>query len=559
MFSGQEVYKPQNNVRVVTATSLFDGHDVAINVMRRLIQWAGCEVIHLGHNRSAQEIVDCAIQEGVQSIAITSYQGGHIEYFKYIYDLLQKRDGSQIKIFGGGGGTILPKEIETLHNYGITRVYSPDDGRSMGLQGMINDLVKKSDFSIGESMNGQFSQVNTKNHSTISHLISSYENFPHSSTFPVNTGQDKSMETPVLGITGTGGAGKSSLVDEIILRMLSDFPDKMLAVFSVDPSKQKTGGALLGDRIRMNSISNERVYMRSFATRQVNQSISKYLKEALEVVKGAGFDLIILETSGIGQSGTEIVDYSDIALYVMTPEYGAPTQLEKINMLDYADIVVLNKSDKKGSLDALKEVKKQYQRNHQLWDTNEEDIPVFSTIASFFNDPGMNEFYFHLVALLNDNSGDRFKIKQGLTSQNHPIGEIIPPNRVRYLSEIAESIRNFNEKVEEQREIAQNLYCLEKASNILGDSSEGFRAIQREKEKLKSKIDPENLKIIEDWSAKKQSYREETFTYKVRGKDITVENFHQSLSHTKIPKITLPKYEGWGEILKWSLQEKYSR
>lgn len=367
-------YKPKSHVRIVTAASLFDGHDAAINIMRRIIQSVGCEVIHLGHNRSVQEIVSCAIQEDVQAIAITSYQGGHIEFFKYMYDLLQEKGAGHIKIFGGGGGTILPAEIKELHAYGVARIYAPDDGRSMGLQGMINDLVGQADFPLGDKLDGG-ALPDVRHPERIARWISAAENFPDAYQSmrekQGHGGEDKTV--PVLGITGTGGAGKSSLVDELARRFLVDFPDKHLAIISVDPSKRKTGGALLGDRIRMNAIHHPRVYMRSLATRQANLSLSKHVKDAVDIVKMAGFDLVILETSGIGQSDTEVADHADLSLYVMTPEYGAASQLEKIDMLDFADLIALNKFDKKGAFDALRDVKKQFVRNHGLWDAKDEE------------------------------------------------------------------------------------------------------------------------------------------------------------------------------------------
>ena len=390
-------YKLKNKIRIVTAASLFDGHDAAINIMRRIIQASGAEVIHLGHDRSVQEVVECAIQEDANAIAMTSYQGGHMEYFKYMYDLLKERGCSHIKIFGGGGGTILPEEIKELQAYGIARIYHPDDGRTMGLQGMINDMLSKCDFVTGEKLNGEVDELTRKNPKAIAQLISCAEN-NHSlfeKYYPqltVNRKQETG-NSPVLGITGTGGAGKSSLIDELVRRFLLEFKNKTIAIISVDPTKRKTGGALLGDRIRMNSIRNPRVYMRSFATRQSNLALSAHVKEAVDIVKAAEYDLIILETSGIGQSDTEITDHSDVSLYVMTPEYGAASQLEKIDMLDFADVIALNKFDKRGAMDALRDVKKQYKRNHQLFDIADEEIPVFGTIASQFNDPGMNQLY----------------------------------------------------------------------------------------------------------------------------------------------------------------------
>ena len=389
----EKIYKPKNKVRIVTAASLFDGHDAAINIMRRIIQSTGCEVIHLGHDRSVQEVVNCAIQEDANAIAITSYQGGHVEYLKYMFDLLKELNSEHIKIFAGGGGTILPEEIKELHNYGISRIYHPDDGRKMGLQGMINDLVKKSDFSIGDIFPNNIKKLN--NYSNISRLISAAENFPNKCKKEINKihSLSKKQSIPVLGITGTGGAGKSSLIDEFVLRFLNNFDSKRIGIISVDPSKRKSGGALLGDRIRMNSINSERVYMRSLATRQANLALSAHVKDALAILKCANFDLLILETSGIGQSDTEILDHSDLSLYVMTPEYGAATQLEKIDMLDFADFIAINKFDKRGSLDALRDVKKQYQRNHKLFQEDFDKMPVYGTVASQFNNGGMNHLF----------------------------------------------------------------------------------------------------------------------------------------------------------------------
>lgn len=467
-------YSPQHKVRIVTAASLFDGHDAAINVMRRIIQSTGCEVIHLGHDRSVQEVVDTAIQEDANAIAMTSYQGGHNEYFKYMYDLLKEKGAPHIRIFGGGGGVILPQEIEELMQYGITRIYSPDDGRALGLQGMINDLVQKSDYPTGEELGDAPSAFVSGNHAAIAKMISGAENFPEKHAGILSEIRTKAVQskTPVLGITGTGGAGKSSLVDELVRRFLIDFPDKKLGIISVDPSKRKTGGALLGDRIRMNSIHNERVYMRSLATRQANLALSKHVDDAIAILKVAGFDLIIVETSGIGQSDTEITEHSNVALYVMTPEYGAATQLEKIDMLDFANIIALNKFDKRGAADALRDVRKQFQRNHKLFDQDVDSMPVFGTIASQFNDPGMNSLYKKVMDTLVEKTG------APLNSQFHASDEmsekifIIPPSRTRYLSEISETVRNYNQWTEQQSEIAQQLYQLQGTIEILGSKAE---------------------------------------------------------------------------------------
>lgn len=553
-------YKPVNHIRIVTAASLFDGHDAAINIMRRIIQSTGCEVIHLGHNRSVHEIVDCAIQEDAQAIAITSYQGGHVEYFKYMYDLLKERGSEHIKIYGGGGGTILPEEIKELHLYGITRIYSPDDGREMGLQGMINDLVKGSDYTIGHKLNGQAKMLNKENVSAIARVISAAENFPeeHQNVLEeIRSSIQSKTVAPVLGITGTGGAGKSSLVDELVRRFLLDFEDKNIAVISVDPSKRKTGGALLGDRIRMNAIFSDRVYMRSLATRQSNLALSKYVKDAVDIVKASGFDLIILETSGIGQSDTEITDHSDMSLYVMTPEYGAATQLEKIDMLDFADVIALNKFDKRGALDALRDVKKQYKRNHNLWETSDDDLPVFGTIASQFNDPGMNQLYKVIMDQLVEKTGADLESSFQSTREMSEKIFIIPPRRTRYLSEISESIRGYNETVEKQKEIAQKLYGLAKTLEVMKslDKEEAIKSIEEAKSQLELDLDPRNKKLLDEWSDKKVMYGGDSFTYEVRGNKIEVETSTETLSRTRVPKVSLPRYEAWGDVLKWSLQE----
>ncbi|MFT7587924.1 MAG: methylmalonyl-CoA mutase [Limisphaerales bacterium] len=555
-----EVYKPSNKVRIVTAASLFDGHDAAINVMRRIIQSTGCEVIHLGHDRSVEEVVNCAIQEDAQAIAMTSYQGGHNEYFKYMYDLLKERGAGHIKIFGGGGGVILPDEIRDLQAYGITKIYSPDDGRALGLQGMINDLVKISDFATGNNLNGEIGKLNQRDSGSIARLISSAENFPElAEPFLVEIRKQAAVsKTPVLGITGTGGAGKSSLVDELVRRFLMDFPDKHIGIISVDPSKRKTGGALLGDRIRMNAISNDRVYMRSLATRQANLALSKHVDEAVDILKAAGFDLIILETSGIGQSDTEITEFSDMSLYVMTPEYGAATQLEKIDMLDFADLIAINKFDKRGALDAVRDVKKQYKRNHNLFELEDENVPVYGTIASQFNDPGTNTLYKAILTKLAEKAPEselesNFQAPEEMSEKVF----IIPPKRTRYLAEIAESIKGYNDWATVQRELAQRLYAFDKSIEAIkaeGDTA-GVEAIEAIKSKTELDFDPKNKVLLENWPALAQQYRDEIFTFHVRNKAINVETHTESLSHQKIAKVALPRYEAWGDLLHWMLQE----
>ena len=568
-------YKPKNKVRIVTAASLFDGHDASINIMRRIIQATGVEVIHLGHDRSVEEVVNTAIQEDANAIAMTSYQGGHNEYFKYMYDLLQEKGAGHIKIFGGGGGVILPEEIKDLMAYGITRIYSPDDGREMGLQGMINDLVQKADFAIGDSLNGEVNILHEKDPKSIARVISSAENFPDVAKDALERihNKNKDSKTPVLGITGTGGAGKSSLVDELVRRFLIDFPKKTVGLISVDPSKRKTGGALLGDRIRMNAINSPRVYMRSLATRQSNLALSKYVNEAVEVLKAAEYDLIILETSGIGQSDTEILEHSDVSLYVMTPEFGAATQLEKIDMLDFADLVAINKFDKRGALDALRDVKKQYMRNHNLWHADPDTMPVFGTIASQFNDPGMNTLYKAIMDEIVEKTQADLKSTFEISREMSEKIFVIPPARTRYLSEIAENNRAYDDKANSQIIVAQKLYGIFKTIEsvtdnvpnldksgleIIGayDENEDFvKLLVDEFDRVKMDLDPYNWEIITGWDKKVNKYKVPTYAFKVRDKEIKIETHTKSLSHTDIPKVALPKYSAWGDILKWSLQE----
>ena len=558
----QTPYKPKNKIRIVTAASLFDGHDAAINVMRRIIQSTGVEVIHLGHDRSVQEVVETAIQEDANAIAMTSYQGGHNEYFKYMKDLLVENGAGHIKIFGGGGGVILPEEIKELHDYGITRIYSPDDGRELGLQGMINDLVERSDYPTGANLNGEIDRIVSKDNTSIARLISGAENFPEESASilaEVHKMAEK-VETPVLGITGTGGAGKSSLVDELVRRFLIDFEDKTIGIISVDPSKRKTGGALLGDRIRMNSIKNERVYMRSLATRQSNLALSKHVAEAVSILKAAQFDLIILETSGIGQSDTEITEHSDMSLYVMTPEFGAATQLEKIDMLDFADIIAINKFDKRGSLDALRDVKKQYQRNHLLWDAKDEELPVYGTIASQFNDPGMNRLYKRIMEILVEKTGTTLESTFEISDEMSEKIFVIPPSRTRYLAEIAENNRSYDAWATSQSQVAQKLYGIQKSIESIkeleiDDKDRLIKGLEETYEKMSLELDPKNLKLINDWAEVQEKYKNPVYSFKVRDKEIKMETHTESLSHSQIPKVALPKYEAWGDLLKWNLQE----
>lgn len=547
-----------NKVRIVTAAALFDGHDAAINIMRRILQSKGAEIIHLGHNRSVAEIVECAIEEDVQGIAITSYQGGHVEFFKYMKDLLDENGCGHIKIFGGGGGTILPSEIEELHAYGITRIYSPDDGRKMGLEGMIEDVVKSCDFNLNG--NGEYKSPMTlgevKDVRTIARKITNVENGV------ITTGDQKpatDSSIPVLGITGTGGAGKSSVTDEIVRRFLNTYTDKTIAVISVDPSKKKTGGALLGDRIRMNAISSPRAYMRSLATRESDVALSQYVQEAIDICRAAAFDFVILESAGVGQSDASILEYCNVSMYVMTPEYGAPSQLEKINMLDYADVICLNKFDKAGALDALHDVRKQYKRNHSLWDAKDDQLPVVGTIAAQFNDAGVNELFERLMEKIESKTGVTFKghvEHHDHTKDTSNQSTIIPPKRVRYLAEIAETINDYDQWVNDQAAVARQLYHLDGTLTLSGLKTPAVvEELKNIQSALQEQLHPSNKKLLESWPTTKDRYSKEFYEFKVRDKVIRQPLTYKSLSGTVLPKVLLPKYSDWGDILKWQLQE----
>jgi len=547
-------FSTQQKVRIVTAASLFDGHDAAINIMRRILQSKGAEIIHLGHNRSVAEIVECAIEEDVQGIAITSYQGGHVEFFKYMKDLLEQNGCGHIKIFGGGGGTILPNEIEELHQYGITRIYSPDDGRTMGLEGMIEDVIKQCDFDLNDK--GDFSQPMTLGELKDIRLVARNITQAENNNFE---GVDKDLlaaiQTPVLGITGTGGAGKSSVTDEIVRRFLQQYTDKTIAVISVDPSKKKTGGALLGDRIRMNAISSPRAYMRSLATRESDKALSKYVQDAIDICKVAGYDFIILESAGVGQSDASILDYCNVSMYVMTPEYGAPSQLEKINMLDYTDLVCVNKFDKAGALDALHDVRKQYKRNHGLWNAKDEDLPIVGSIAAQFNDAGINQLFALLMQTIVQKTGVDFSLQNQLGAiSSFSASTIIPPARVRYLSEIAETIHAYDAHVKAQSKLATQWYQLKGAAQIVKDNA-ATNAIQSAIVDVETLITPDNKKRIENWSAIQHRYQQPFYEFQVRDKVIKQPLTYKSLSGTMLSKVYLPTYQDWGDILKWQLQE----
>jgi methylmalonyl-CoA mutase len=565
-----EIYIPKNKIRFVTATSLFDGHDATINIIRRILQSSGAEVIHLGHNRSVEEVVNCAIQEDVHGIALTSYQGGHNEYFKYMYDLLQERGGSHIKIFGGGGGVFLPQEIEELQQYGIARIYSPDDGRRMGLQGMINDMLRQCDHKIRHKLNGEVSHLSEKNIKAIATVISAIENNSQQTEKVVSEINNliKGKTIPVLGITGTGGSGKSSLVDELVRRFLNESSlsddstvsskeslGKTIAIISVDPSKRKTGGALLGDRIRMNSINNPRVYMRSLATRQANLALSKNVQESIDICKAAGYDLIIVETSGIGQSDTEITEHCDISMYIMTPEFGAATQLEKIDMLDFADLVVINKFDKRGADDALRDVRKQYKRNHRLFDAMDENLPVFGTIASQFNDPGMNHLFDALIKGIKEKTGTDLNIPVKSGNEKSEKIYIIPSDRLRYLAEINEASQAYSIWVDGQCRIAQQLFQVKGTLSLIESKGQSEKLLQALYSEIEESLDKDCKRLLEEWPETVKKYTADDFVYKVRDKEIRQSMYYESLSKLRIPKIALPKYEAWGDILRWLLTE----
>jgi methylmalonyl-CoA mutase len=547
-------FETKHKVRIVTATSLFDGHDASINIMRRIAQAAGAEVVHLGHNRSASEIVDAAIEEDAQAVAVTSYQGGHLEFFEYIHDLLAERGCGHVRIFGGGGGVILPHEIEELHAYGICRIYSPDDGRRLGLVGMVQDMLRRCDFAPPKEFDVAALAAREPRH--VARAITAAENEPER-VRRLLAGRAPARPAPVLGITGTGGAGKSSLIDELVRRFLLDFPDRTLAILSVDPTRRRTGGALLGDRIRMNAVHSPRAFMRSLATRQANLALSRCINDALAVLRVAGYDLILLETSGIGQSDTEIVDLADVALYVMTPEYGSAMQLEKIDMLDYADVVAINKFDRLGAKDALRDVRKQLRRNRVNFDLPDEALPVYGTIASQFNDAGTNRLYRALLGVLNTKAGYAFDSSLPAGEGEPSVLNIIPPARTRYLAEIAESNRRYGRWAHEQSEIARRLYQIDGATLQLDPQRDGaaIRALQARRAELAPQLDPECARALREWPDVVESYRTEFHTFKVRGRDVRVQQRTESLSRVSVPKVALPRYRDHGDLLYWLLSE----
>src|SRR5699024_2910792 len=502
------IYRPKHAIRFVSASSLFDGHDASINIMRRILQSTGAEVIHLGHNRSVEEVVHAAIQEDAQGIAISSYQGGHVEYFKYMVDLLKEQGADHIKVFGGGGGTILPREIKELHDYGVAWIFSPEDGRKYGLQGMINKIMDAADFLPPVDLKKDTEKLYQGDRQAMARLVTYVENNEVDDDEKkklLDELQKKNTDTPVLGMTGTGGAGKSSLTDELIRRFMNEIPDKKIAIISIDPTKKKTGGALLGDRIRMNAIFTDRVYMRSLATRGSRTELSQSLHDVLDVLRASGFDFIIVETSGIGQGDAAITDVTDLSMYVMTSEFGAPSQLEKIDMIDFADFVVINKFEQKGSEDALNQVRKQYQRSHMLFGEDKETFPVFGTIASQFNDAGTNALFASMIDTLNEKYGwdesvdfVRYKIAE---KQNM----IITNERRHYLREIAQHVRSYHDNTKRQSDIARKLYQLEGVKNIL-DDAESIETIDQKIQTYEEKLDPEAKKQLDGWDELKDKY-----------------------------------------------------
>lgn len=558
-----EIYKPKHHIRIVTASSLFDGHDASINIMRRILQSSGAEIIHLGHNRSVEEVVNAAIHENAQAIAVSSYQGGHVEYFKYMYDLLKEKGAPHIRIYGGGGGVIIPKEIKELHDYGIAWIFSPEDGRKLGLQGMMNQILEQCDYeTVQQFAVEKLDEVTTERPELLGRLITyaeeNYDKDNDEAKALLTEVRARSKKTPVFGITGTGGAGKSSLTDELIRRFLHELPNKKVAILSIDPTKQKTGGALLGDRIRMNAIFNDRVYMRSIATRGSRSELTKSIEDILATVKIAGYDLIIVETSGIGQGDADIVDVSDLSMYVMTSEFGAPSQLEKIDMIDYADLIAINKFERKGSEDALNQVRKQYQRSRLLWDKDLSEMPVYGTIASQFNDIGTNTLFAAIIRLMNEKFGYEWTTSYDAIGKTEMQNVIIPTDRIYYLREISSTVREYHKKSRVQEELARRYFQLEGSIQALKDEKIDdvhVDTLQSLADATYEELSPESKKILKNWETLKESYAGEEFVTKIRDKEIHTLLRTTSLSGLHIPKVALPKFKDYGEILRWVYRE----
>jgi len=561
-------YQATHKVRFVTAASLFDGHDASINIMRRILQSLGAEVIHLGHNRSVDEIVTAALQEDVQGIAVSSYQGGHVEFFKYMVDLLRARGGENIRVFGGGGGVIVAPEIAELHAYGVTRIYSPEDGQRMGLQGMIAEMVKLCDEDLAAAAPKALSALedgdSERRWRALSRLITALEaGKADPALHEAILARARASKAPVLGVTGTGGAGKSSLTDELIRRLRLDQDDALsIAVVSIDPSRRKSGGALLGDRIRMNAIGpwakGPRVYMRSLATREAGSEISQALPDAVAACKAAGFDVVIVETSGIGQGDAAIVAHVDLSLYVMTPEYGAASQLEKIDMLDFADFVAINKFDRKGALDALRDVAKQVQRNRNDFSKRPEEMPVFGTMAARFNDDGVTALYQGIASRLGDMGLKLGKGRLPLAATRHSTNQtpIVPPARARYLSEIADTVRGYKKHARAQARIARERQQLAEARRMLAaECSEDSASLTALIDAREAKLDAHAKKLLAQWDDLQKAYSGDEYVVRIRDKEVRTKLTHTSLSGSRIRKVALPAFEDDGERLKWLMLE----
>ncbi len=546
-------------IRFVTAASLFDGHDAAINIMRRILQAPGAEVIHLGHNRSVEEVVTAALQEDAHAIAVSSYQGGHVEYFRYMVDMLRERGGEHIKVFGGGGGVIVPEEMRALHDYGVTRIYSPADGQRLGLQGMIDDMLGACRASREYDVEAAMEASHGGDWRALAKLLSAIVDRGLSPAQRRRLRAGDRKDVPVVGITGTGGAGKSSLTDEIVRRFRLDHGDALkIAILAVDPSRRKTGGALLGDRIRMNAIEHSNIYMRSLATRVSGNEVPAHLEDAIAAVRRAGFDLVLVETSGIGQGDAAIVPLVDVSMYVMTPEFGAASQLEKIDMLDFADLVAINKFDRKGAEDALRDVRKQMQRNREAFSVSSDAMPVYGTVASRFNDDGVTALYQGLSAVLAERgfahpSGGRLDVVSRRASS--AAAAIVPPNRGRYLAEIAECVRGYHDTVDEQVHLARERQQLRAAKRMLEQEGADTAALERLIGARDEAMDPRARKLLETWPALKDSYSGDELVFKVRDREVRTPLKHTTLSGTAIPKVALPRYEDDGDLLRWLLEE----
>ena len=557
--SGVKRYVPRRTLRFVTATSLFDGHDASINVMRRILQASGAEVVHLGHNRSVDEVVTAAIQEDAHGIAVSSYQGGHVEFFKYMIDLLAERGASHIKVFGGGGGVIVPEEMKILHDYGVARVYAPEDGQKMGLQGMIDDMLRRADFDLAGTLPEKLDLLGCGDHGTLARVITALELGKPGARFRREIGRRAKARgtVPVIGLTGTGGSGKSSLTDEIVRRFRLDQPEFKLAIIAVDPSKRRTGGALLGDRIRMNAIHTPNVYMRSLATRGSGTELARCLPDAITACKAAGYDLVIVETSGIGQGDAEIVPFVDLTIYAMTPEYGAASQLEKIDMLDFADLVAINKFDRKGAIDALRDVRKQVQRNHERFGESLEDMPIFGTIASKFNDDGVTALYQAILEKLADrNLADWASGLPRMTTKTPSDRDLtVPAERNRYLAEVADVVRGYHRHTDEQARIARQRQQLRAARTMVEEVGGEISQLERLARERDAALDEESNRLLSEWPEVRKAYSGDEYVYRVRGQELRTPLTTTTICGTELPRVALPHFEDEGALLRWRGRE----